>query len=436
MTSVDIQTRVKSAELEGRSPEAAAFEAVATPDVRVCAWVLATALAMPAETIRSIVVAMWPEFEETAEAAVTTLMRWPFVAETNDGLLLPDAHAEEFRREFQEEEPERFASLHSQLVDIERARELEADDHERWFVRGRIAYYLAGIAADESVGEFAEVFGDPPTLERREARLWLSSLVLRQESLLGTRAREVAFFRAFRLYVAGFRDDARSSFDAVLTGTDDRYEALASHFSGLLRRDVAPERGIELLHKSIHLSEKLGLRENEIMARQSLVTGLLARGASEDLKRARQLATLNRERAEETNDPYLILWCREAEATAEWLDLTESRTQVTDHARERAPSLLATLEDVAQEARYSEPETALFAANQAACMYRDIGQPDRSLDVIRSFIHEAPLARLPRADLQRLGKTTGSLFKHSTSASFRAEIQAVLDAIDEAADGR
>ena len=288
----DLAERVAAAEAGGDDPTYAAFRAIASDSVCRAAWVAATALVADVATIADVMSDLWPDSEDH-EKAVVELIAWPFVEQTADGYRIGDASSDAFRWAFLEADSVAFRAAHQAFADRESAREAVDDPEETWFVRGRLAYYLAGFDTAAAVETFGAEFAAPPALDRTDARMWLSWLAVRQERLLADRQREVSFFRGFRAYVLGRGGEARLAFDAVIgSGATDVYEALGSHFAGLLRRRDAPDEGIMLLRGSVELSKDLKLVENEVMARNSLVAALIARGSSDDLIEGDRLAEL------------------------------------------------------------------------------------------------------------------------------------------------
>ena len=113
--------------------------------------------------------------------------------------------------------------------------------------------------------------------------MWLSWLAVRSESILADHQREVSCFRGFRAYVLGRGGEARLAFDADREWRHRRRRGSRSHSAGLLRRRDAPDEGIMLLRGNVELSKDLKLVENRVMAHNSLVAALIARGSSDDL---------------------------------------------------------------------------------------------------------------------------------------------------------
>jgi hypothetical protein len=409
----------------------AAVSAVAEPLTIRAAWLLSTVVAIERDAFVKLLEQLWPQ-DSGHEKAVSAILSWPFVECTDDGYRMSDATANAFRLDFLQADEPLFRRAHELLAALEADRETDDDPDETWFVRGRYAYYLAGFDQDNSIRVFGDGFAEPPRLDRTDARMWLSWLVIQQEDLLDEVPRAIAFFRGFRAYISGARQQARGAFDAVLKDEEvDIYRALAAHFSGLLRRGDEPDAGIELLRESISLSVELGLTENEIMARNSLVTGLIANPDVEDLTEAWELGELNLERALATQDPYLIAWCRTTSALSHWSYLTNRRMEIGEQAHELAPRLVAELDEVVREVFFTETETALQATNEAACILRDVGAYDEALGLLQGVI--AKLARvdtIPKQHLKRLSKTTGSMLKDA-GPDRQSEVREMLAQLDD-----
>ena len=420
-----------TAEARGDDPFVAALSAVSEKSVLRAAWVLSTVLAVEAAVLVELLGELWPD-DEHHEQALVELLDWPMVERTTDGYRLTDASVGAFRSSFAEADPVRFRRVHELLAALEEREELAAEPEEGWFIRGRVAYYLAGYDPDSAMQAFGKSFSTPPVMERSKARMWLSWLAVRQESLMPGSQREISFYRGFRAYVLGSRVEARREFDSVIgRGDADVYEAMASHFAGLLRRRDQPDEGISLLQESVRQSHELDLTENEIMARQSLVAALTARQATSDLGEANALAKLNLSEAVQTDDEYLIFWCRKSAALTRWLFLTDGGAHVTGAAHSAASEIVAELRSVAEDALYGDPETALLAENDAAIVWRDLGDYQEALNEITAAIGQASTVDVRIPTLVRLAKTTGSLLPAAPPA-LRPAIREALDWLNEA----
>jgi len=420
-----------SADKDERGPIVTAVCEVAKPMTVRAAWLLSTAVSLERHDFEDLLSGLWSEEAGHAEAALE-ILEWPFVEETVDGYRMSESSAHAFRRNFLAEDEFRFRQAHQMLAELERSRDAGDDADRAWFGRGRYAFYLAGYDQEGAAQIFGDNFADPPLLNPTSARMWLSWLAIQQSDLLGEVPRVIEFFHGFRSYVKGAYREARRSFDSVVSaGEPDAYHALATHFAGLLRRGDEPARGQELLRGSVQLSGELELVENEIMARNSLVTALISDRSVSDLGEAAELSRLNLERALLTENPHLIYWCRTTFALGQWAYLTDRHSRVGDEAREAAPELVRELESVVTEAFSTEVETALQAANMGASILRDVGSYSASLELLDRVTSRLPeIEALPPQPLERLTKTTRSLRKHLSKEqlALASEVSARLQA--------
>lgn len=398
----------------GQDPGLATFLATGSEDEVRLAEVVACVIAQPIATICDIAERVWEGFDRSS---AETLRRRPFIEDVVGGVRLSDYRAAELTARFRADDPAAFAAVHRYLAETENdALEREEDPEERWFIRGRTAFYLAGIDPSQSVAEFGETFTEPPVVERTAGRLWLSALVERQAPLLSKAERAVIFFRGFRQYVLGSRAAARADFEQVVrTNEQDRYRAVALHLLGTMQRDR--EVADRLTRESVVLSSRLGIAENEIMARHTLSWSITAAAQSSPrehrgplIDEAFALASLNDSRANQTQDDYLVAWCSRTKSIVEWLRLTDFRSNVDDEALSDASRIESNLYKASRLAlEIGDLETACLAANDAVGVWRDIGSFDIAITEAVEFLDELTEFHAAPATLENLAKTLGSM---------------------------
>jgi hypothetical protein len=434
--TLDLSRAVGRAEVQGMGAAVAPFWAIADDRTVRAAWLLSTALALPADDFESLLRELWPELD-SPETAISELADWPFVELSLDGYRLIDEVAQEFRSQFLEMDPGRLYRAHELLVALESEREA-ADPDENWFVRGRIAFYLAGYDQDLSAATFGEAFQSAPVMDRTACRIWLSGLAVHQEPLLSSKHREIAFFRGFRAYVLNERNDALNAFKEVLSvEAGDAYEALASHLAGVLMRRSYPDQSVELITDSIELSERLELRDNEVMARQSLITVLIAEARNDRstapgrLAQADELAALNLRVAQTTEDLFLTLACERMDAIARWLNVSDFGGRAQEVSDELATQLIERLRANWQQSLAMDlTENAALAADDLATIIRDRGDPAAALREVTAFLDAARNRHIPASGLQHLAKAVGSLFRVTNDAEVRRDIGTLLDRLN------
>ncbi|MGP3952727.1 hypothetical protein [Streptomyces sp. 7N604] len=407
------------------------------------AMVLGICLSADREDLLELAGELWsgensePEEPEELEAAVDSLLKAPFVEETASGWRINESLAPRLAARFMRDDEDVFRRAHRILAERETRAisELELLDQqdddtfaqmERWFVQSRLAFYLAGVHAGESAQKFGEAFESAPYRDLSAARMWLSTLALRQAPLLEEHARVIEFFQGFRAYVAGRRDEAALHFSTVIQDDiTDLYQAIALHLHAMCAGDAASR--IEKLNKSIQVSEQLGLRENEIMARNSLVSAHFSQAnkmngggkltaARNHLRRAQELADVNRAQARLMRDEAYRIYTLTQYARAAWLLAAGVDGKAADSASARAvlPDVLDELaEAITISDRVGLSESALRSINQRASVLRDVGRTEEAVDELESSLHRiGPLtSSLP---LRGLAKTAGSMKRNAS----------------------
>lgn len=389
-------------------------------------WLLSITISLSFVDLVSLLLRLWPD---SAEPSPAGLDNWPFLAQNEGEWSMSPRMAELLALDFRQREPETFRTAHRILIAREEALESEADPNETWFIRGRVSYYLAAIDSNESVRSFGEAFADPPAPDRTACRIWLTTLALHQAPLLHEHERALTFFRAFRHYVEGRRSQAHENFETVLAGDqEDVFAAISLHLSGNIERTRSPDRAMRRIEKSIVMSQKLSLIENEVMATHTLVWTLIERahrrldGAKEDLRTASSMARDNLKRAIKTDDRGLIVWCTRTAATAEWLSLTDNRRTLKRVTASRRKDLIEALRESSNQAlTLGDIETAALATNDAASVLRDSGLQLEAATEISRFLDDVVWARIPHSALNRLGKTAGSIASLSSGDDAQAE---------------
>jgi tetratricopeptide (TPR) repeat protein len=411
---------------------------------RHATFVLAVCLAASPEDLQSLIVQVWPGDEGGAGEAVKELLATSFVEETEAGWRINVALAPLLARSFLGEDEPAFLHAHTVLADREREalRRLERHRLEReaphrsgeiensgneidgWFAQGRLAFYLVGVQADEAVNQFGLTFESAPRQQLNIARMWLSLLVLRQAQFLGDYARVVAFFQGFRAYVSNRRDVARDYFDTTISDSqEDLYKAIALHLYAMCAEE--PEDRIDDLAESVELSERLGLTENGIMARNSLCSALLSRAtslakagqhaeATRDLQLALELAETNVQRSSGIQFKEYLAYTIGQRAIVQWAivaGIGRASARGTD-ARNKYPSVLDELRQavgIAESAGLSD--SVLYYINRIAGVLRDVGKAGEALEELESAVPRVTSVADP-VQVRRLGETARSLDKY------------------------
>lgn len=381
-------------------------------------WTLSVALVISASELGEAVATVWGDapLAGGTQALEEALLKWPFVRRERQGLRLDHPAAGALAADFRHQEPESFEATHRVLYELEEKRAREVDEDDPWFVRGRLAFYLAGWDQDKSVEGFEEVFvSDPRTMDRHSARMWLTSLVLRQRPLLDRHERETLFFQAFRDYVTERRPEARETFRHVLElgDQDDVVTAIATHLLGVLTVREQTVEAMGLMRRSIKACQAVGLTVGEIMARNSLSWAYVRRARqvpkkrAELLQKASALADENVLRCEAVDDRSLSLWCAYAQSSIGWLKVTRNQSRVPQPAH-AAPYSERLVELGDQALAANDLETAARAYNAAAGVNRDVGLFGAALEVIGHALDATSPAPLSASALDHFAKTVGS----------------------------
>jgi hypothetical protein len=424
----------------GGHPDLEIFLSISSPETVQAAWILSISVALLPHEVAQVAAELWEgDFTET----LTVLGEWSFVQKGSDGWRISAPLAKPLAEHFKRTAPQLFQEAHQRLARLEEIKEADSDDDEAWFVRGRLAYYLAALDAAESVGLFGQEFAQPPLLNRTANRKWLTDLVLRQEYLLGSEGRAVDFYRGFRLYTTGGgrnRLDALDHFVRVFDAPEeDVYSAIALHLAGVIERDTLHDlsRSIDHLETSVGQSARLGIRENELFATHSLSWTLIASAGQHPdeavalLARARSLATRCLSGAQAYGDVNIETWARQAAAVAEWLEFQQASAKLEDRL-EAANRLVQELRDVEKSLlAFGDLESALLAANQAASIWRDVGRGVDALREISEAINLVWSDSPPAMALNRLAKTAGSLLRLTLPARKRKELAELIRKINQ-----
>lgn len=438
--TTSLQETIATAEELGEDWELPLFYAAAGQDVVRAGRALSITIGLPREDLAMLLAELWPSMEDPA-AVVEELMRWPIAREGPNTVEVVEVLASSLAQDFADESPEEFSRAHELLVALEERNEIADDPDENWFVRGRIAYYLAGLRPVDSVEEFGQLFANAPSSDRVACRVWVTSLVLRQEYLLEDEGRVLAFYRAFRAYVLGDRQAAREGFEFVLRAAgEDVYTAISLHLLGVVLRRRDPERASRLLQQSIQLSEQLGLLDNELMARNSVIWGnydaACASGAVEtELQDLLVLARTNAQRmraAEAEVGENLAAGVWRTALVMQWLTDTRNRTQVGRVSRERVAALAKQLRRIRNHALTSgDLESAILTTNDAAGILRDFGDYDAALKEVAVIIRRLEHWRWLPIRVGKLSQTVGSVLARSSDPETRAHGAALLAALDD-----
>lgn len=395
---------------------------------RRAAMALSVCLASHRDGLHDLVAQLWPGDRETVAAAVDRVLVAPFVEETSAGWRINSDFAVPFVQHFIEEDQGAFQQAHEILANREREAMSELDtvapdvlEMERWFVQSRLAFYLAGVHADESVEQFGLAFESAPQREQTPARLWLSTLVFRQRPLIGAHTRVIAFFEGFRAYVTGQRSEALSHLNDVIAGDhEDLYQAIGLHLYAICL--YRPSDRIHDLTKSVELSERLSLSENAIMARNSLVVAHFAMAnelrrsgqgylSQRHLRLAERLSELNLQQALETSVRGYQAYALTEHATVQWAAVAgfDGRSGMTPRAQTLLPTIIGELSEAISVAdSQGMSDTALYAINKRASTLRDGGRLAEALSELENAAQRiTPFTSLAVA--RRLAQTAGSL---------------------------
>lgn len=394
------------------------------------ARVLASALVVRRHALQSFLLEDLGQHDETAlERAADRLLSRPFVERMADGVRVAEPMAAAVRNWFHESDPDGYVMVNRRLLGDEiAAMEDREDETERWFARGRVAFYLAAIDPAESAESFIETFAEPPPGDVGPWRSWLADLVLKQRDRLTGQARALNFFEGFTAYKDGRFRVAQEHLEAVIESAEqDRYRAIALHLWSLIR-DRDP-RVDSRLREAVELSAQLGLAENEVMARNTLVFRLIGQGYAKKrhwdpaIAEAAMLADANLARAETTRDPYLQAWCRSAAAQSRWLRDTDSRRRpdlVSDEDAEQVIGLLAVATD--QALRIGDIHSVVESVNESAQILRDRGQHGRAVSILEDYFYRIRDLD-PPPSARRWGQTASSIARQRLDEGTRGRLR-------------
>lgn len=429
---------VSRARVQERNVEADLFLSVASDAETHMAMLLSVSVELGHADLAAISESVWGGDEDWG-SALRQLQRWPFVSRSTSGLRIVGPIGAALAIQLQEAHPPVFLRAHEILAALEEEQEVGANPEEQWFARGRIAYYLAGIDERRSAAAFRDTFADAPVFSRPLARMWLAGLAIHQEYLLGSESRTVEFFRGFRQYVSGHRQEAERSFALVFEdGVEDVYSAIAMHLWAVIVGTRPGTRGRRILGNAIELSDQIGLVDNAVMARHTLTWSVVSEGQQADereagkeiLRRALAIARSNKQSADATNDSTLIAWTHRAGAAVEWIVARALGTGGADPAL--VERLLSELDEVRRDSMVThELETAAFAANDAAGILRDEERFDEALDMIVEMLRAGEESgSIPLNAVRKLGKTAGSMFRLTSDQEILMRVEETLSTVN------
>ena len=219
---------------------------------------------------------------------------------------------------------------------------------------------------------------------------------------------------------------------------DDPYTAIALHLLAVLLRSNDPDRTIELLHQSIAMSSSIGLDENGVMARTSLVWALLSRGhlrapeTEPDLRDAFELARNSVDLARALGSPDLISGTQYAAAVAEWLSLSRDRSEAEAVPREDVARLVDVLDNLGHDAvERQDFNSAISTVSAAADIRVSVKDYDAALYQIRELLDEIDWMPDPPPRVVRLTHATRTALARSVHPTSRELARSLLDRIDE-----
>ncbi|MGB0091837.1 MAG: hypothetical protein WBP81_04815 [Solirubrobacteraceae bacterium] len=427
---------IETAREQHESVEALVLLRTANEELRRAACLLSITVGLAEEDLADLLARLWPASGDVRDA-VATLSTRSIVQRAEGKLHVIEAARSALARQFAREEPEVFVNAHKLLAAMEESRDSEDDPYASWFTRGRVAFYLAGTKPDLAAAEFGKLFAAAPATDRAACRIWISSLVLRQEPLLSDHAREVGFFRAFRQYKMGDWTGAHQGFEVVIESRgDDVYRAMALLQLGILLRTRDPARGIELLDESVALSSRLHVFENELMARTSRLWAYIDRGdllrSRTDYERAWEEGqqTLEWAALERNLDPMLRAGTVYSATVAEWLWRSDNRRVDVD---EEVVQRLVREFDWVYGTAISEYELdlAVSAANQAAEILVATGSYSSALNRIEKVVARIERVDMPPKRISHLVRTTDSILLASKAEGDRVRARLLLDHLEE-----
>lgn len=385
---------------------------------------LSACLSVKPTELYELVSQAWAEGEDDLSRSIDLVLHSPIAEETSAGWRVADALEGPILQHFIEEDESTFRRIRLWLAEkevrtIEQMGQSSPIEMERWLAKARLAFYLVDVQVEEAVEQFADAFESAPAGEAKRARSWLSSLAIRQASALREFGYVLSFFEGFRLYVAGQRASAERKFRQVVEeGHQDLYRAISLHLHALCL-STRSRRRIHDLEMSVALSQQLDLIKNEVMARNSLVSAYWSRAdrirltsqkASESyLRRSLREAKTNLERASGLHERTYYAYALIAHAISQWLVTAglAGRRARSRKAQDLAPEVIDQLRLAVREGG-AFMDTSLVAANYIACIFRDTGQTEESLDELEVALAKVNEYTDPRV-VTRLVKTASSI---------------------------
>jgi hypothetical protein len=368
-------------------PLAAWFDSAAGWEVRA-AELLAISLSLSTDELDELLRTV---FDITPPDGWADVLRaLPVIESEASGLVCKATAAEALAAAFHARDPDAFRVAHELLVDLERERRdagLE-ESGDIWFFDVRVAFYLAGADPSASVAQFERGFLETPGDGTTAARMWVTSMVLRQQRLLADHERELSFFRGFSNYVTGRVEEARQDLGKVVDEPrDDRITAVAEHLLAVLVRDRDLVRATDLCRRAVERSEQLDFDVNLIMAANTLAGLRLrdAHGPGEAIEDAVRLAKDNLSRASRRGDATLLARCQITFARARWTQARALGTAFDPAALMALADSLVPLLTEAQQATH-DTEAVLFAAALQAEMLAETDRSARAIgDLAEAF---------------------------------------------------
>lgn len=369
--------------------------------------------------------------------AARSLLDRPFVERVDEGYRIAEPTAAALRQQFRDDDAEGFRNANATFLANEQAAlESQVDAEDRWFIRGRIAFYLAALDPSESVEHFITAFSEPAPGDPGPPRSWLADLVLRQRDLLVDQARSLDFFEGFQAYKRGNFVVARSRFERVIRADErDRFRAIALHLWSVIVDSgrLSDER----LREAVQLSEDLGLAENEVMARNTLVFRLLRQAGGTRrpqfvaLHEASALADRNLAKAERTGDRFLIAGTRFGLAQAQWLNLSNDGADGPNVPDSVVSYIAHNLEMVVDDAiAFQDFETAAAAVNLSASIQRDRRMYGEAIEILADGLRRWRGYAPPRT-VKRWAQTAGSMLNQGLDPATLQDLRDLLAAIDD-----
>ena len=398
--------------------------------------VLAASIAASKEQIQAAMSQVADVPVDELAKALESLINRPFVERVYEGYRLEDSFRQgllelgaDGEAAILEKSSQYFLEMENDVLLSEVGTEYE------WFVRGRIAFYLAAIEPGESLARFIEAFTEPPPDESVDPKSWLADLAIKQEVHLGKSTRIIQFFKAFRDYKLNHWKEASNAFRHIIDTSEeeDLPLAVSEHLWSVI--NASDDRSTETLRHSIALSVDISAVENEIMARNTLIFQLFDRSEKlEDrmliLEEAKRLAELNHRVSEQWGDDFFIRWTLHALAVATWLYISNGRQDARIVSQHHADQIVTDLFEVVDLFRQEgDLEGAAKAYNNAACLRRDQRNFDEAAEIVERAIRELSWAS-PPLSAQSFGKTLGSISKMSPSPSQRAKVNKVLNMLN------